>query len=67
MCSYKLKPCPFYGGEAHIKHNESPYTLGIIVCNTCKAMVCFPWFKSETNVDLKENRRLARSIGKRQL
>lgn len=49
----KLKPCPFCGGEVRIVHNE-PYTLGAIVCDTCKALVMFPWYKTESQLDLKE-------------
>ena len=49
----ELKPCPFCAGEARIVHNE-PYTLGAIVCDTCKALVMFPWYKTESQLDLKE-------------
>ena len=48
-----LKPCPFCGGEAHIKH-QSPYTAGVIICDTCKAFVIFPWNKAESGLSLKE-------------
>ena len=53
-----LMPCPFCGGEAHIAH-QSPLTEGVIICDGCKAMVCFPWYKAETGLELKKawNRR----------
>jgi Lar family restriction alleviation protein len=59
----ELKPCPFCGGEAHIAH-QSAFTEGVIICDSCKAMVCFPWYKAETNFHLAEawNRRVEMPI-----